>query len=156
MKTSKAVSKIIQIPYDLRIRRNMSMYTLLNEIGYFQTYNKISIRFIRKILARVPKCVNEWIIYSENRRCEKGWYFIQEGNVQYKVGYFFYGKKIKEITYDNSLDACAEFIYREIEDIRKARNPGMSMLICDTIWDIRYIFSDIRKMLYRLWRYMRS
>ncbi len=77
-----------------------------------------SVEEIRAALVSEPECVKEWLVYSEDKRCESGWYFMQTEAHKYTVGYYPPGDKSCTI-YDDLLDACAAFIGEEIEDIRQ-------------------------------------
>jgi hypothetical protein len=97
----------------------MSMYEILKQTGYFELDNEVSETDIRKILARNPECVDEWISYSEDKRTSSGWYIKQENCTTYKVGCLLpKGRKGIETIYGDRTDACAAFIKHELEDVR--------------------------------------
>lgn len=119
MKTSDIITKLIFLPNLFDNLENVSIYDLLEKTGYFQMYEQISEKNIRKELTRHPECVAEWILYSENKRSSSGFYVKQENEHTYIVGYFN-GKNQKHIqtSYTDRMNACAAFIKNEIEEIR--------------------------------------
>lgn len=118
MNLHKVINNILHIPHDFHKSNNISIYTLLKESGYFEIYSLVSVEDIRAALVSEPWCVEEWLIYSEDKRCNSGWYFIKTKKHKYFVGYYPSGDGLCT-TYDNHLDACAVFIKWEIEDIRQ-------------------------------------
>jgi hypothetical protein len=95
------------------------MYELLRHTGYFEAYDQVCEAALCDTLARYPECVDEWILYSEDKRTTSGWYIKQEEDARYKVGYFS-GKdgEDSETTYFDKIAACAAFIKHEVEEIR--------------------------------------
>lgn len=118
MNLHKVINSILHIPHDFHKLNNISIYTLLKESGYFEIYSLVSVEDIRVALVSEPWCAEEWLIYSEDKRCNSGWYFIKTKKHKYLVGYYPSGDRSCTM-YDNHLDACAIFIKREIEDIRQ-------------------------------------
>jgi hypothetical protein len=116
MNLDELVRNIIHIPRDFRRLNDVSVYTLLRRSGYFSSGSIVSVEAIRGALASEPKCVEDWLTYSEDKRCKSGWYFIQTGKNKHTVGFYPTDGK-SPITYDDPLDACAVFIGKEIEDI---------------------------------------
>lgn len=117
MNLCKIINKILHIPRDLHRLNNVSVYSLLRGSGYFEAYSLISTDDIKAALVSEPNCVDEWLVYSEDKRCDSGWYFMRKEKHEYVVGYYppYNGSCT---TYSTSLDACAVFIKKEIEDIR--------------------------------------
>lgn len=118
MNLHKVIIEITHVPRNLHRLNSVSIYTLLKESGYFETHSLVSIGDIRAALELEPRCVEEWLVYSEDKRCDSGWYFMQTEKNKYVVDYYPPGDKAY-ITYDDPLDACAAFIMKEIEDIKQ-------------------------------------
>lgn len=118
MNLHKVISNILHIPRDFRGLNDVSVYNLLKESGYVGVDFLVSVEVIREALVSEPKCVEEWLVYSEDKRCKSGWYFIRTGKNRYEVGYYPPGDELC-VTYEDPLDACAAFIKREIEDIKR-------------------------------------
>lgn len=98
----------------------MSIYNLLKETGYFEMHDQVSDDSIQKMLNHHPDCIDEWIIYSQNKRTSSGWYFKQEGKDSYIVGYFGgTDSENVQLRFADRIAACAAFIKRESEDIRR-------------------------------------
>lgn len=120
MNSYKTIEKIVHIPRDFYSQNNVSIYTLIKDSGYIEKHhNDVFVEDIREILALDPKCIDEWLIYSENKRCDYGWYFNRTEKHKYVVGYHPSDTKSNVVTYDDPLNACTDFIKKEIEDIRR-------------------------------------
>ena len=109
------IKKIIFLPETFAIA-NVSVYSLLKESGYFEIYEQVSETDIFEMLVQYPECIKQWLSFSEDKRSSSGWYFKQGDNGEYIVGI---QGNVKTINYLDEVEACAAFIKREIEDIRK-------------------------------------
>lgn len=120
MNTSNLINKIIELPKIFYEKGNVPMYSLLKETGYFEAYNKINEKDVLEYLSNNLEHSRYWLRWSENKRVSSGWYFKEEDDGKYTVGYFFDGTDNKCKTYDDINAACAAFIKQEIEEIRKS------------------------------------
>jgi len=61
-------------------------------------------------------------LHSEDKRSNSVWYFQQENEETFVVGFFDRknSKMNQLIKYTDRIEACAAFIKREIEDIRQS------------------------------------
>lgn len=118
MKINDTIDGLINIPRRFNSVGNMSIYNLLKETGYFEIHDQISVKNILNVLAQYSECVEDWIVYSEDKRIGSGWYFKQEDNQKYVVGCLSEEGNITHKEYSNRLEACAIFIKHEIDDIR--------------------------------------
>ncbi|MCK5600801.1 hypothetical protein KAR91_02970 [Candidatus Pacearchaeota archaeon] len=116
MKIEEVLSKIILMPQTLKLQ-NISIYELLKETGYFQVYNKITKKIIHKKLSQFSEHIDEWIIYSEDKRTDSGCFIKQDGK-DYLVGFITKEGKSKQKKYMDKIKALATFIKYEIENIR--------------------------------------
>lgn len=111
--------RVVLLPRELQGRETESIFSLLKDSGYFENFNEISEELFRDILSQNEDCVQDWLGFSNNKRSDAGWFFLKEGNATYVVGYLSReSKKNKRFVYNNSIDACASFVKREIEQIR--------------------------------------
>jgi hypothetical protein len=112
------ISKIIEIPSDFYKLKNISFYELLKNSGYFECPDKIDEQNIKhSLLNSNIEIFNKWKIWSENKRTNSGWHFIEKSN-KYLVGYLSNGEKTKELEYSDRVSAYAFFIKYEIEEVR--------------------------------------
>lgn len=120
MEMSNVVAGLIFIPRKHQHLGNVSMYNLLKETDYFKAHDQITEASIHEELSKHPECIDEWMRYSEDKRTSSGWYFKQEDEGTYIVGYFAdeKGKSIK-LKFTDRIEACAAFIKRELESIRQ-------------------------------------
>jgi hypothetical protein len=118
MDIENVVSVIVNLPGDFKRFGNISSYNLLKQSGYFETYNKIEVKDIIVVLNRAPKLVNSWMSWSEDKRADSGWFFLKDKANNYIVDNYAAQKDSGKCIYSNPIEACAEFIKREIESIR--------------------------------------
>lgn len=120
MNTSNLIKRILSLPEKFYELGNVSIYSLLKETGYFEMHSQINEAFILGEINKHPECISYWLNWSNNKRTTSGWYFRQNENGKYIVGYFPAREESKQIEYSDSKEACAAFIKREIEEIRKS------------------------------------
>jgi hypothetical protein len=80
------IASVIQIPrnhYDLG---NVSMYSLLANSGYLEFPTEISEDDILQGLQIHPECIQDWRVYSEDKRTT-GWYLKEPSSGCYGIGY---------------------------------------------------------------------
>ena len=117
MSKKDIIIKIINLPHSFYNLRTVSIYSLLEDTDYFQVHDQISVNDISEELNNNPNVINDWLIWSENKRVDIGWFFqINKG--QYLVGYLANGKATKTETYLDKIYACATFIKHEVENVR--------------------------------------
>lgn len=113
------IENIIFLPKRF-FKGNTSIYTLLKESGYFEMNEQISEADIFKELTQQLECIEGWLSLSEDKRGSSGWYFKQNDNGKYVVGYFPPKENFGVYEYIDKVEACAAFIKREIEDIKNS------------------------------------
>ena len=120
MKTNNIIISILNLPKTFQSLKNISVYALLKETGYFEKYEKVKEVDLHEEIIRNSELVHDWLIWSGNKRNSSGWYFMKNDKEKYVVGYFPPNEGLKQIEYYDSNKACAAFIIREIEEIRKS------------------------------------
>ena len=122
MNASNIATAVIQIPRTFGNLGNVSIFSLLKGTGYFEMHDQVSEAEIHEALIRQPECVDDWMLYSDDKRSSEGWYLKQGNGSSYTVG-FYTGKASdnRQIQYSDRLDACAAFIKHEIEVIRRPK-----------------------------------
>lgn len=119
MGKSRTIQDIIFLPDRFYSEGNLSIYSLLKESGYFELHDQINEADIFQELTQHLECIDQWLSWSENKRSSSGWYFRENENGQYVVGYFPLQESLNTTDYFDKIEACSAFIKREIEDIRK-------------------------------------
>ena len=117
MNTKDIILKVINLPHDFYRLKDVSVYRLLQDSGYFIGYNQISNDDILLELKHHNNAINDWINWSTNKRLNNGWYF-ERTNDGYVVGDHSTGQIAHKQFYNDATEACAAFIKNEIEDIR--------------------------------------
>lgn len=120
MNTSNLIKSILSLPEKFHALGNASIYSLLKETGYFEIHRQINEAAILDELNKHPEYINHWLNWSDDKRTTSGWYFKQNENGKYVVGYFPTREESKQIEYSDSKEACAAFVKREIEEINKS------------------------------------
>lgn len=121
MNTKEIINSVLNIPHDFKEIQTKSVLDLLKESGYLNTQEEISQEDIINLLDKEPRYISDWIGYSHNKRAPEGWYIIEKNN-HYIVGFLSKdNNKREEFHFQNSSDALAFFIYKEINNI-KSRN----------------------------------
>jgi len=119
MKKTDILNKIIYIPKQF-LNGNDSVYSLVKESGYFEIYNQIKESDIIDVLVKHLDCIDQWLSHSENNRSGSGWYFKQNDNGKYIVGYLPIEGNMKVTEYLDKIEACAAFVKQKIEEVRNA------------------------------------
>jgi hypothetical protein len=116
--TDEALVRACNLAHDYRAR-NMSPYALMAESGFREHRVAIDVEKIRRHVAAHPKLVGDWMGYSENKRVSSGWYFSADSaDGPYVVGYFPTSDPSKtEKKFSDEVEACANYIKRELESI---------------------------------------
>ena len=117
MKKSQIINDIIFLPKRF-YEGDISIHSLLKASGYFEHHNEINEADILEELTHHLECIDGWLSLSEDKRSSSGWYFKQNNNCKYLVGYFPPQENLRITEYLDEIEACAAFIKREIEDIR--------------------------------------
>ncbi|MEK7524186.1 MAG: hypothetical protein AAB588_04120 [Patescibacteria group bacterium] len=119
MEIHDITNRIVHLPRDFYKLGNVSIGSLLKQSGYFEVSQKIGEEDIGKALVAYPKCIDEWMVWSEDKR-SSGWYFKKNEKGKYRVGYFpLQQDKENNFEYSDARLACAAFIKREIEEYAK-------------------------------------
>ncbi|MEH6305237.1 hypothetical protein RYH73_06255 [Olivibacter sp. CPCC 100613] len=114
------IKKILFLPFEFaKGDNNQSIYSLLQNTGYFNAYSKIAESIILQELTNHSNCIEHWLSWSSNKRSTDGWYFIKKDNGKYVVGNINSdGQRSECFEFDSAAKACSVFIKREIESIR--------------------------------------
>ncbi|MEM8938575.1 MAG: hypothetical protein AAGC64_04410 [Bacteroidota bacterium] len=120
MEAKSIIDKILNLPEKLYSPDNdQSMYSLLQNAGYFESHSDIDENSIKEALEQQPQHVDQWLQCSEDKRVDSGWFFTQNNDRKYLVGFLDANKGITEkMEYSDRKSACAVFIKRELESIR--------------------------------------
>jgi hypothetical protein len=107
------VAAICAIPRAFR-RGDRSPVDLVAASGYRDVRDTLNDSQIRAQLARDPSLIEDWALWSQNKRTSDGWYFTLHG-AGGSVGCV--GSADPEHLYPSSAEACAQFILREVAGI---------------------------------------
>ena len=118
--------QIVTMPRRFHSLGNISIFSLLEETGYFELHDQVSESDIRVALLLDPECVQEWMQYCSDKRTSSGWFIRLNDEELYEVGYFDIkaDHDTNRVQYKDAIDACAAFIKHEIESIRAGGGRG--------------------------------
>lgn len=109
--------KLLGLAGDFWEIETISMYDLVKQSNYENEANRINEQTLYEGLLAYPNFVDEWLQYSGDKRCP-GWFFSEEGEERYLVGYIDVEKEeYSETIYIDRLKACAAYLKRELDSI---------------------------------------
>ena len=109
---------LVNLPSQFQEVRNKSIITLLKESGYVKYFDIVNENNIADFLKKYPEKIKDWLIWSDDKRSLSGWYFIQEKENSFLLGYLPKDRKVDELQYSDKILACAIYIKLELEHIR--------------------------------------
>ena len=118
MKKDKILLELIFLARKFSKTPSLSIYALLKKAGYFENYNRISVKDIQGSLIQNRECVNDWLQYSDDKRTTSGWYYKIIDKNSFKVGYIKDGNDNVIGVYTDPTEACSLFIKHEIDEIK--------------------------------------
>ena len=111
------VDDVVGLAGRYRKQEDLSIYEMLKRTGYTERRESLTIEAIRKVLARSPEHLSEWLEYSADKRSGGGWY-IRGENGRFEVGNIHADGRVGERrSYSDLEEACADFIQRELDQI---------------------------------------
>jgi len=115
------VASVILIPRKHYAFGNVSMYSLLASSGYLEFPEDISEEDILQGLQLHPECIQDWRVYSEDKRTT-GWYLMEPREGRFGVGFIPSTGDIgvDPLMYSDEARACAAFIILEIKYMKDA------------------------------------
>jgi hypothetical protein len=114
------IEKTCNLPLDFKVSDKSSL-TLLQESKFADFYNDITKQDIKDYLSRHKNLIDNWEIWSEDKRT---WgYYLSISPDKYFVGSLDKdGKENFSKSFSTAIDACAEFILREVSAILDIKN----------------------------------
>ena len=109
------IERICNLPLDFKIA-DKSPYNLAQESKFAELHTSISVQDIKEYLLRKIDLVDKWIMWSEDKRtCG---YYLSITSQKFLIGELDRNQNLVfEKSFSNNIDACAEFILREIFSI---------------------------------------
>lgn len=118
--------RIVLLPRVFASRGDVSMADLLREAGYFDSPHAVTEAVLRDALQANAASVDDWFLWSENKRTTSGWFLRRVGPTTHEVASIPARDDLRR-EFSDPLDACAAFIKREAEAIRMdAARPAHS------------------------------
>ncbi len=94
---------------------NMSIYDIAKSTGYVELVDKICENEL-KIELKKHESVDNWMLYSEDKKNCGGWYIVRKFYL-WRVGLYDGGTTVKEYIFTNKYRAMAFFILKELNSV---------------------------------------
>lgn len=108
------IQKACTMARDFYSKSNKSITQLFTESGYLENPKIVTREALVGFLTKNPDLIESWQIYSEDKRTEPSWYFLNN-DPEWIVGYASVPSQEKRTVYKSKFEACAEFILHELE-----------------------------------------
>jgi hypothetical protein len=110
MKSDLAVERLCRLPADFH-SGSKSMLHLIAESGIDAYPEALAVPTVLTYITNHPELINEWLLWSANKRGSSGWYFSRQSN-GFIVGFRPNGAAL---SFAMPELACAEFVVREVK-----------------------------------------
>ena len=108
------IEKICELPLDFK-KSNKSTFLLAKESKFQEIYKEITTKDISNYLSIHKDLLDRWEMWSQDKRTTGYWLSITNiyeiGNINPK------GETIFKKTFSSAIDACSEYILRELGNI---------------------------------------
>lgn len=120
MDKNQVISNVCRLCVDYKTVGKMSINDWVRASGWLLHRGSISLDDIKAFLKAAPELVDGWLLYSEDKRCDSGWYFTNDEMPGYfAVGHFGSNTGMTDVTkYRDSVEACANFILKEFNSFQ--------------------------------------
>lgn len=108
------IADLCELPARLKKRGNVSVWQLVQDSGYKTNPELLTVRAVKDYLASHKDLIEDWLMYSRDKRTTEGWYIKGLGFGLFTVGYYPGGPTKVCL---NRRSACAEFIVQEIRSV---------------------------------------
>jgi hypothetical protein len=119
MSAREVVERICRLPVDF-YGGSKSMSQLVAETGISACLALLTVGNIREYLTVHPDLIEQWLLWSANKRVTSGWYFSRDAH-NFVVGFYPEGEVL--ILCDPAA-ACAEFVVREVNALARPRRKN--------------------------------
>lgn len=110
----EVIDAIVRMPLDEGW--DDSHVSLVEASGYMEHRGEIAVDDLYDRLARDPRLVDAWQTWSDDNRSSPAWFFASRGPAQFEVAHVDRrGERTERLMLDDRARACAEYVYREIE-----------------------------------------
>ena len=108
-----------------RADKNATPRDMFKRTGYRRHYASITQEQVIDLLRTHPILVDEWRMFSQDKRWTPAWFLKKRSENIWRVGYVDRGgNTIQEILFSDSASACALMIRMEMEDLRQRERNG--------------------------------
>lgn len=110
MKSDSAVEPLCRLPADF-YSDSKSVLQLITESGVDACPAELTVGTILAYITDDPELIDQWLLWSANKRVSSGWYFLRESG-GFVVGFRPNGEVL---SFAQAAPACAEFVVHEIK-----------------------------------------
>lgn len=119
MSANEVVERVCRLPGEF-YGGTRSMSQLLEESGVTSCMALLTVSNIKGYFTAYPDLIEQWLLWSANKRVTSGWYFKRDGN-NFVVGFYPRGEVL---TLGDAAVACAEFVVREVKALATPRHKN--------------------------------
>lgn len=116
---NEVVERICRLPVDF-YAGSKSMSQLVAESGISACLILLTVSNITGYLTAHPDLVEQWLLWSADKRVTSGWYFTRDAD-NFVVGFYPQGEVL---TLRDPAVACAEFVVREVNALVTLRQKN--------------------------------
>ncbi|GEM_PF-2233523 len=119
----KCIRDIVHFPYMCKELHNISGTEIFKRTNYTKFYENIYIEDIYNELRKRKQLIDEWLLYSGDKRCTPSWGMQKYQTEYYEVFYMTRENRVKySIRFLNKYHACAMMVRMEMEKMRTSGN----------------------------------
>lgn len=119
MTLENCINEICRLPIRFRTNKIDTPLKIYNDTKYTKYHSNIVQEDIVDLIKANSELIEEWLLFSENKRCSPAWFFQKASKNFWEVGYMTESAKIiYKVIFNNSVNACAHMIRMEMEEFR--------------------------------------
>lgn len=115
----QCIKNICCFPISYRADKSRTPIEIYNTSGYSKYHREISHDDIVDFVRENPSIIDDWIMFSQDKRWVPAWSFTKESKNTWKVFYVEKEGITYELTFSNPYNACAQMILMEMEQFSK-------------------------------------
>jgi hypothetical protein len=111
------VAAVCRLPLDFHSIHTMSGVDLVRRSGYLSVRSDVTVERLSQCLREHPDWVNQWFAWSDDTRGSPAWRVFEKRSGQFHLSYYDEPGSPPPMVFTDKVQACAEYVHREIEEI---------------------------------------
>lgn len=117
MEANEIVKSIVNVS-TLLLEGKKSIYTLLEETGFYGSGLEISEKDVARELLKNPTAVKCWLQFGEDNR-GSGWRVFKTDDNVFHVANMVHGEFLQDLIFPDAISSCARYIMLELDYLRR-------------------------------------